>query len=428
MERFWICGGKKLCGEVQVHGAKNAILPLLAAALLTDEQVFFEDVPDLCDIRAMMEILRHLGCRAKRQDGGILVESVGMDGCDMPEWQCKQIRSSIFLLGPLLAKLRCAKVPCPGGCEIGLRPIDLHLKGLRMLGVHIQDVEGKLVCRGENMHAGNVYLDYPSVGATENVIMASVLLPGTTVIHNAAREPEIVDLCRFINRMGGRIRGSGSQVIRIDGVKRLHGVTYKAIPDRIVAGTLLCAGAVTGGLVRVRDAQYAHLLPVIDKLCEMGCDIKKEKGGLILRAPERLCAFSGLQTSPHPGFPTDMQSQMLALASVADGCSMITENVFESRYATAGDLMRMGADIRIAGRTAVVRGVKHLTGAHVHARDLRGGAALVLAALCARGESTVSNIALIDRGYDKMEHMLASLGAQIKRISDFREEHIHADP
>lgn len=417
MERFWICGGKKLCGEVQVHGAKNAILPLLAAALLTDEQVFFEDVPDLCDIRAMMEILRHLGCRAKRQDGGILVESAGMDGCDMPDRQCKQIRSSIFLLGPLLAKLRRAMVPCPGGCEIGLRPIDLHLKGLRMLGVHIQDAEGKLVCRGENMHAGNVYLDYPSVGATENVIMASVLLPGTTVIHNAAREPEIVDLCRFINRMGGRIRGSGSQVIRIDGVKRLHGVTYKAIPDRIVAGTLLCAGAVTGGMVRIRDAQFAHLLPVTDKLCEMGCDIKKEKGGLILRAPERLCAFSGLQTSPHPGFPTDMQSQMLTLATVAEGCSMITENVFESRYATAGDLVRMGADIRIAGRTAVVRGVKRLTGAHVHARDLRGGAALVLAGLCAQGTTQVDRAELVDRGYDHLERQLQQLGAHITRIN-----------
>jgi UDP-N-acetylglucosamine 1-carboxyvinyltransferase len=266
------------------------------------------------------------------------------------------------------------------------------------------------------MHAGNVYFDYPSVGATENVMMAAALLPGITVIHNAAREPEIVDLQRFINRMGGRIEGAGTQVIQVQGVQALHGAEYTPIPDRIIAGTLLCAGAVTGGSLRLRSACVYDLLPVIEKLKEMGCRIDAEEDGVRFAAPRRLKAFSQLQTQPHPGFPTDMQSPMMAAACVAEGTSVIIENVFENRFGQVADLCRMGADIRVNGRMAVIRGVGGLHGARVRARDLRGGAALVLAGLCAQGDTLIENAALIDRGYPHLEEMLAALGGRVRRV------------
>ena len=416
MERFFIRGGRKLSGSIRVHSAKNAVLPLLAASVLTDDPVVLSDVPDLRDIRAMLEILEHLGCRCTFRDGMAQVRSHTLQNGEMPEKLCKQIRSSIFLLGPLLSRLRTAQVPYPGGCEIGLRPIDLHLKGLRALGVEIEESGGKILCDGRNMHAGDVYLDYPSVGATENVMMASVLLKGVTTIHNAAREPEILDLQRFINRMGGSIKGAGTQVIRIEGVEKLRGITYHPIPDRIVAGTLLSAAAITGGDVLLKGVRHGDMVPVIAKLKDMGCDVRREDKGLSLRVPGKLRAVGEIQTQPHPGFPTDMQSQMVSLCAVAEGCSLVTENVFENRFTHVGDLNAMGANIRIAGRTAIIRGVDRLTGGHVTARDLRGGAALVLAALCAKGVSVVDRVEFIDRGYEKMEVMLMTLGADVMRI------------
>ncbi|MBR0229383.1 MAG: UDP-N-acetylglucosamine 1-carboxyvinyltransferase [Clostridia bacterium] len=416
MEGFRVLGGEKIEGQVRLQGAKNAVLPILAAALLPEGETVIRDCPDIRDVHAMGGILKQLGCRCEMGQDAMRIDSAGLKCWEMPEGLSKQIRSSIFLLGPILGKLRRAAVTYPGGCEIGLRPIDLHLKGLRALGVKVREDGGVIRCDGGEMHAGDVYFDYPSVGATENVMMAAALLPGVTTVHNAAREPEIEDLQRFLNMMGGKVRGAGTQVIRIEGVKKLRGVSYTPIPDRIVGGTLLCAAAVTGGELLLSNIRPADLMPVGDKLTEMGCRISREEAGMLLRAPKRLKAFSCLQTQPHPGFPTDMQAQMLAAACTAEGTSVIVENVFENRLSHVADLCRMGADIRVSSRTAIVAGVEKLHGARVTARDLRGGAALVIAALCAKGETVVENVALIDRGYARLENTLADLGAKIERI------------
>ena len=416
MEAFVVQGGRKLAGSVRVDGAKNAALPILAASVLTEDTVHLQGVPDILDVRRMADILKMLGCDFHRCGGCCTVSGHSMDKCEMPDQLSKQIRSSIFLLGPILSRFRRATVTYPGGCEIGLRPIDLHLSGLRALGVDVREDGGVIHCDGVNMHAGEVHLDYPSVGATENVIMAAACLPGTTTILNAAREPEIVDLARFIGAMGGSVRGAGSATIVIEGVARLHGATFTPMPDRIVAGTLLCAGAITGGEMELTNAPVADLHAVCAKLREMGCTIHEGEHVIRLTAPERLTAFSVLQTQPHPGFPTDMQAQMLALLAVAEGTGVIVENVFENRFAHAGDLNRMGARIICSGRTAIVRGVEYLSGAHVTARDLRGGAALVLAGLKAQGETVVEHAELVDRGYERFERLLCSLGADVTRI------------
>ncbi len=416
MESLVIQGGRRLEGSLRVDGAKNAALPILAASVLTEDTVHLHDVPDILDVRRMADILDMLGCEVHRCGHEITVSGRSMRRSEMPDQLSKQIRSSIFLLGPILSRFRRATVTYPGGCEIGLRPIDLHLSGLRALGVDVREEGGVIRCDGGNMHAGEVHLDYPSVGATENVIMAAVCLPGTTMIHNAAREPEIVDLADFINVLGGDVRGAGSATIRVEGVKRLHGAEYAPMPDRIVAGTLLAAGAITGGQVELTNAPVEQMHAVCAKLREMGCTIRETADVIHLAAPERLTAFPILQTQPHPGFPTDMQAQMLALLSVAEGTGVIVENVFENRFTHAGDLNRMGARIICSGRTAIVRGVKQLTGAHVTARDLRGGAALALAGLRAQGETVVEHAELIDRGYERFERQLCRLGAEVTRM------------
>ena len=416
MESLVIRGGKRLEGTLRVEGAKNAALPILAASVLTEEPVHLHDVPDILDVRRMADILGMLGCRACLRGHEADISAAAMHSSEMPDELSKQIRSSIFLLGPILSRFRRATVTYPGGCEIGLRPIDLHLSGLRALGVDVREEGGVIRCDGGNMHAGEVHLDYPSVGATENVMMAAVCLKGTTTIHNAAREPEIVDLARFLRAMGGRIRGAGSASIEVEGVERLHGADYTPMPDRIVAGTLLVAAAITGGEVALTNAPLADLHAVCAKLREMGCTLQEKADIIRLSAPKRLTAFPILQTQPHPGFPTDMQAQMLALLSVAEGTGVIVENVFENRFTHAGDLNRMGARIICSGRTAIVRGVEALTGAHVTARDLRGGAALVLAGLKAQGETTVEHAELIDRGYERLEVQLSRLGADVTRV------------
>lgn len=417
MEAFVVEGGVALRGEARVDSAKNAVLPILAAAVLTPEEIVLHNVPDITDVGHMAAILTMLGCRVERSGRDMTVDCGGIHSWEMPDQLSKQIRSSIFLLGPILARFRKATVTFPGGCEIGLRPIDLHLSGLRQLGVEISEEGGLIHCDGRNMHAGEVHFDYPSVGATENVMMAAVLLPGTTVIHNPAREPEIVDLQAFINAMGGKIRGAGTHYIAVEGVERLHGTAWTPMADRIVAGTLLAAAAITGGEITLTNAPESDMVAVTAKLREMGCRLEERPGWIHLRAPKRLTAFAQLQTQPHPGFPTDMQVQMLALLSTAEGMGVITENVFENRFTHAGDLNRMGAHILCTGRTAVVRGVPELYGAHVTARDLRGGAALVLAGLRARGETLVDHAELIDRGYDHLERQLSRLGGKVRRVS-----------
>lgn len=416
MEGFRILGGEKLEGEIRVDAAKNAALPILAAALLPEGETVVSQCPDIRDVHAMAGILSTLGCTCQWKGQDLHIRNDRLHQWEMPDDLSKQIRSSIFLLGPILGKMRKATVTYPGGCEIGIRPIDLHLKGLRALGVRIVDDGGILHCDGRDMKAGDVYFDYPSVGATENVMMAAVLLKGVTTIHNAAREPEIEDLQRFLCRMGGKVQGAGSQVIRVEGVEKLSGVTYTPIPDRIAAGTFLCAAALTGGSIRIRNVCPGHLIAVDDKLREMGCRVEESDQTVCLEAPARLNAFSRLQTRPHPGFPTDMQSLMLAISCTARGTSVIEETVFENRFGPAADLTRMGADVRISGRLAVVQGVESLHGMRLTARDLRGGAALVLAALKAQGESVVENVSLIDRGYARMEDTLSALGAKIERI------------
>ena len=417
MEGFRVIGGERIKGEVRLDGAKNAVLPILAASILPDGDVTVLDCPDIRDVHAMAGILEKLGCCCVWQAGQMTVHNQCLHNWEMPDALSKQIRSSIFLLGPILGKLRRATVTYPGGCEIGLRPIDLHLAGLRALGVRIEEEGGILSCDGRNMHAGDVCFDYPSVGATENVMMAAVLLPGTTTIHHAAREPEIEDLQRFLNSMGACVRGAGTSVIEIQGVEKMHGGVYTPIPDRIVAGTLLCAAAITGGSIALENARGRDLLPVQVKLEEMGCRIFSEKERCILEAPKKLQPISLLQTQPHPGFPTDMQAQMMAVCCAAGGNSVIVENVFENRFGHAADLIRMGAKIRVFDRTAIVEGVSEMHGAHVEARDLRGGAALVLAGLFAKGETIVENIHLIDRGYAHLEDTLSALGAKIERIN-----------
>ncbi len=416
MEGFLVRGGEKIYGEMRVDTAKNAVLPILAAAILPNGQTLLKNCPAISDVESMRGILQTLGCKTEWTDDGLIVHGEMLDNGEMPEHLSKKVRSSIFLLGPILAKLRRATMVYPGGCEIGLRPIDLHLSGLRRMGVIIREEGGVLHCDGSNMHAADVHLDYPSVGATENVMMSAVLLDGITTITNAAREPEIEDLQHYINAMGGSVQGAGTHTIVVKGVQSLHGGVYEPMPDRIVAGTYLCAAAMTGGAVTLRNARPRDMKAVLEKLTEMGCVLREEENLIALAAPCRLKAFHQVQTQPYPGFPTDMQSQFLALATAAKGSSVVIENVFENRFALVGDLSRMGADIRVSGRAAFVQGVEKLQGAQVHARDLRAGAALVLAALRAEGETVIRDVQFIDRGYEKMEERLSALGADIRRI------------
>lgn len=416
MNALRIRGGRRLEGEWTVHSAKNAVLPIMAASILTEEKTYLQRCPELSDIGHMGSILQKLGCRVHHQDGVMEIDPANLCSYEMPDALSKKIRSSIFLMGPILARFRKATVTFPGGCEIGLRPIDLHLSGLRQLGVDVREEGGMIYCDGRHMRAGTVHFDYPSVGATENVMMAAVLLPGQSILHNVAREPEIVDLQRFLCQMGARVSGAGTHTITVEGVSRLKGVSYQPMPDRIVAGTLLAAAAATGGSIVLRQAPVSDLCAIFSKLREMGCAIAEWDNAVAIRAPERLRAFEQLQTQPHPGFPTDMQVQMLALATMAEGTSVVVENVFENRFTHAGDLNRMGANVMVNGRTAVVKGVERLYGAQVAARDLRGGAALAIAALKAEGETIIEHAELIDRGYERLEEMLEALGADVRRM------------
>ena len=422
MDTLRIRGGRRLVGEWTVHSAKNALLPIMAASILTDDPTILEDCPRLSDIRHMGDILQTLGCDVRREESALRIDPQGLCRHDMPDALAKKIRSSIFLLGPILARFGKATATFPGGCEIGLRPIDLHLSGLRQLGVIVREEGGEIRCDGAAMRAGPVHFDYPSVGATENVMMAAVLLPGVTTLHNAAREPEIADLQRALRFMGAQVSGAGTHIIRVQGVRRLRGIVYRAMPDRIVAGTLLAAAAASGGRICLRNAPVEDMCAIFSKLREMGCTVREAAGEVDLAAPERLAAFQQLQTQPHPGFPTDMQVQMLALAARAQGTSVVVENVFENRFTHAGDLNRMGANVMVNGRTAIVKGVGTLYGARVTARDLRGGAALAIAGLSAQGETVVEHAELIDRGYERLETMLSALGADVIRHSEQTQE------
>jgi len=415
MTKLIINGGARLEGELKVQGAKNATLPILAAALLTEEPVIVYNWPAISDVYNMLSILEHIGAQVEYEKDRLVIDTRRAQRWEMPDRLAKEIRSSIFMIGPILARFRMARFTYPGGCEIGSRPIDLHLRGLRSLGVNVTEAGGHIMCEGLHLRGGDIHLDYPSVGATENLMMAASLAPGQTVIHNAAREPEIVELQKVINQMGGKVRGAGTSTIRIEGPERLNGFTYTCIPDRIVAGTFLVAALVTQGKITLRNVIPEHLFAVTAKLREAGAHITVYEDALTVEATGRPKEMHLIETGPYPGFPTDMQAQMCTAASIARGTSIVVESVFDNRFKHVGELLRMGANIVTKNNVAVIKGVEKLHGAEVKTMDLRGGAALVLAGLCAEGTTIVDQAHIIDRGYQAFESELRMLGADIRR-------------
>lgn len=417
MEKLIIRGGNRLTGTVKISGAKNAVLPIIAASLLGSSPSKLDEVPDLEDVRTFMQVLEHLGVRTERQTESLLIDSTDITSCEAPYDLVRKMRASFLVMGPLLARRGQAKISLPGGCAIGTRPIDLHLKGFEALGAEIEIGHGYIEARApRGLKGARIYLDFPSVGATENILMAASLAEGTTILENPAHEPEIVDLANYLNVMGARIRGAGTNVIKIEGVKELKGSEYTIIPDRIEAGTYMVAAAMTGGDLWIENALTEHLKPVIAKLKEAGVGIEEDINGLRVYSTGTLKAID-VKTLPYPGFPTDMQAQFMALATVSQGTSVITETVFENRFMHVDELKRMGATIKIEGRSAIVEGVSRLTGCPVKATDLRAGAAMVLAGLVADGQTEVGYIHHIDRGYDGIVDKLCSIGADIKRVT-----------
>lgn len=414
MDQFIVYGGTSLSGSIEVDTAKNAVLPIIAASILTDDEVVIEKLPDIVDVHKMIDILRQMGARIEYNRSYVSIKG-SLTSVEIPSNLAKDIRSSIFMLGSLLARYKKAKVTYPGGCDIGNRPIDLHLAGLRSLGCKIVEDYGYIECDAENMKSGVVHLDFPSVGATENIMMSAVFLKGETTIINVAKEPEIVDLANFINKMGGKIRGAGTSTIIVEGVDELKGVSYTPISDRIVAGTYLIAGAMTKGKIELKNANYQDVYALLNKLRNAGAIIDYNQDTIWLEMTKRPIACPSIETQPYPGFPTDLQAQMLALQTISEGISVVTENLFETRFKHVPELMKMGAKITLKDRMAIVRGVPKLYGGEVEARDLRGGAGLVLAGLVASGKTIVHNAHFVDRGYERFEDKLQMLGANITR-------------
>ena len=416
MAKIYIEGGRRLEGEIRVHGAKNSALPVLAATLLCRGVSVIHNCPPLLDVGASIRILEHLGCVCQREGSTVIVDSTALTGMDIPDTLMREMRSSIVFLGAIAARCGQARLSFPGGCELGPRPIDLHLAALRQLGLTIEEDHGLLDCRVEGRLKGaSIHLSIPSVGATENILLAASTARGRTVIHNAAREPEISDLADFLNRAGACIRGAGSDVIEIDGVYDLHGAEHTVIPDRIIAATYMAAAAATGGDLLLRDVEVSHLTAVLDSFRTAGCRIEPGLHTLRITAPRRPHSVGTVRTMAYPGFPTDAQPPMLAVSTLADGPSVFVENIFENRFKYVDELARMGARVKVEGRVAVVEGVPALSGATVSATDLRGGAALVVAGLAASGVTEIDELRHIDRGYADLEESLRQVGANIKR-------------
>lgn len=415
MEKLVIEGGRPLSGTIRIHGAKNAALPILAASIMAEGTHTIHNIPDLKDIGVMAAILRALGCRVEHQGSTVTVGTSSANSFHIPEELMKQMRSSIFLMGPLLSRFGQVQVYQPGGCAIGERKIDLHLKGLAALGATIVESDNTIVCSADTLRGAEIVLDFPSVGATENIMMAAATAEGITTLYNAAREPEISDLQNFLNAMGAEIIGAGTDTITIKGVKKLTPCTYSVIPDRIVAGTVMVAAAATRGTVTLENVNPSHLTSVIHVLKRAGVQISCDGDIIVVSCKQRPKAVERVITSPYPAFPTDLQSQIMVLLSLADGVSVIKETIFEGRFKHVDELSRMGADIRVDMTTAFVKGVTRLYGATVEATDLRAGAALVIAGLAANGTTVVEQIHHIDRGYDRIELMLNRLGANIQR-------------
>ena len=416
MEKLFIQGGRRLSGTVKISGAKKAVLPVIAASLLASTPSVIEEIPDLDDVRTITEVLQYLGLTTRWQEpGSLFIDSTGIKSCEASYELVRKMRASFLVMGPLLSRFQEARISLPGGCAIGSRPIDLHLKGFEALGAEIILGHGFIEARAPHgLQGAKIYLDFPSVGATENIMMAASLAKGQTIIENAAQEPEIVDLANYLNSMGANVRGAGTNAIRIEGVRQLTGTTYAVIPDRIEAGTYMAAAAITGGDVVLKNVLFEHMKPLVAKLKEAGVSIDVEVDQIRVNATEGLRA-ADIKTLPYPGFPTDMQAQFMALMSVAKGSSVITETVCENRFMHVDELKRMGANIKIDGRIAMVDGVARLSGCPVTATDLRAGAALVVAALAAEGRTEIGSVHHIDRGYDRIVDKLKGLGADISR-------------
>ncbi|HEY3432195.1 MAG TPA: UDP-N-acetylglucosamine 1-carboxyvinyltransferase [Rhodocyclaceae bacterium] len=416
MDKLLIEGGTALKGEVAISGAKNAALPLLCTALLTKQPVTFTNVPDLNDVGTMLKLLAQMGVAVERNGDTVVLDAGGLNNPVAPYEMVKTMRASILVLGPLVSRCGEARVSLPGGCAIGARPVDQHIKGLQAMGAEILVEQGYVQAKVGKLKGARLFTDMVTVTGTENLMMAACLADGETVIENAAREPEVVDLANCLVAMGARISGAGTDVIRIQGVSELRGTTHSIMPDRIETGTYLCAAAATGGDVRLTGTSSAYLDAVIDKLMDAGCDITCNRDSIQLKAPQRLNAVS-IRTAPYPAFPTDMQAQFMAINCVAKGTAIIRETIFENRFMHAVELIRLGADIKIDGNTAVVTGAEALSGATVMATDLRASASLVVAGLAAKGETLIERIYHLDRGYDGLEQKLAALGAKVRRVS-----------
>ena len=418
MSAYIIEGGHPLDGSVRIHGAKNSVLPILAACLLAPGECVIHNCPELSDVAASLDILRHLGCRAERQGDAVVVDASAPTGWDVPDALMREMRSSVIFLGAILGRMGRAELCAPGGCELGPRPIDLHLGAIRGLGGRITEDGGGLRAEGA-LRGADLVLSLPSVGATENAMLAAVCAAGTTTITNAAREPEIVDLQGFLRAIGAKVHGAGSSVITVEGGVPLHGGSYAVMGDRIVAATYLAAAASAGGTVEVTGVDYRHLSTVSAVLREAGCDVQSGAESIRLRRDGPLQGVRPVRTAPYPGFPTDAQAPLMAALTRGKGCTVFVENIFESRYRHVDELSRMGADIRVEGRVAVVYGVPRLHGAQVRATDLRGGAALAVAALGAEGRSELTGVHHIDRGYQSLEGDLRRLGAEIGGFKGF---------
>ncbi len=416
MERLEINGGKALGGEIKVHGAKNSVLPILAGTVLVNGISVIHNCPKLSDVDCTVDILKHLGADVKREQDTLIIDTSYINKWDIPKELMEEMRSSIIFLGSLASRCNCGCMYLPGGCDIGLRPVDLHIRGLRELGYSVFFDGNNLCCDIGDAHAGKVILPFPSVGATENLILASVFLKGKTTIINSAREPEIVNLVDFLNSAGADIRGASTSVIEIYGVDSINSAEHSVIPDRILAGTLMSATAITGGDTLLRNIDNHHISPIIPAFEEMGCELIQGDDTIRIKAPEKLKPVKSIRTQPYPGFPTDCQSPVMSALTVADGTSVITETIFESRFKHVAQLNRFGADITINDRVAIINGVDKIHPADAVCTDLRGGASVVIEALGAEGKSQISRLEHLDRGYEAIEKQLSILGADIKRI------------
>ena len=417
MSLLLIDGNKKLSGEISIQGSKNSVLPILAATVLCQEKCILHNCPDILDVDFSIKILQYLGGKITRSNSSLIVDMSSIKRCDIPNFLMKEMRSSIIFLGAILSRVNKAKLTLPGGCQLGPRPIDFHLRAFEKMGVEILTQEEILNCQAKKGLTGEkIELPFPSVGATENILLASVKSSGTTIIKNAAKEPEIVDLANFLNVCGAKIKGAGTSEIIVDGVEKLHGAEYTVIPDRIVAATFMSAVAITGGEALFKNVNHEHLSGIIPAFEECGCKMDFCEKTLSLKAPRELNPIKEIITGPYPDFPTDAQALLMAVTTVSRGKSLFVEKVFQQRYKHVGELLKLGADIEIDGKNAAVNGVGSLHSAKLCATDLRGAASLVIAALKAEGTSEISNLRHLDRGYEKLEENLRALGAKIKRV------------